>query len=157
MIDVLSFFLVFSASLALGINLLEMLTATTLVQSDPLHHFSKRKKLNKVVMHLMLKNSLYIMMLLIVFLTVYLDDPGNLNMYYGTFISIMVVALLGYALLDPIYIDRVRPRRTRVKRSFVFKVSKKKEKRIVFTIKTLGLINSFILPLVVILLIFRSF
>ncbi len=141
---IIFFMIVFVFSCNFGINLIEILTALTVLKSDPVNHLARTKRLEKNIMVLTAKNAVYLAVLLVVFITLMLFQPDLMHIYYAMFGVILVSSFFIYSVINPYLIDKVKPIRTRTGKRFSFKTQSKRENKIISFLGILRLINTFL-------------
>ncbi len=136
------YILVFVISSSLGMNIIETLTATTIYQSDLSSHSSIAKRLDKTVIFFSIKNAMHLIVLFVIFLMSMFVYPDIMDDIFLIFTIMMIITIVAYAIINPYYIESVRPVKTRLGRKFRFKINTKKEKRILWILKNIRIINA---------------
>lgn len=143
--------IIINYSLLIGINIIEVLCALTLVRVDPA---ISGKSIEKSAVYLLFKNSIYILILLASFTLVFILAE-DITVYYFLFVMILFLTLLTYAILNPYAIKSVNFKKTRLGRLLFFRTNAMKERIIFGTLKHLRVMTFFISVGVIILLIFE--
>jgi hypothetical protein len=127
-------------SVLIGINIIEVLTALILVRVDPSHI---GKSIEKYAVYLLVKNSLYILILIATFTLVVIMNE-EITVYYFAFVCILIMTMLLYIMLDPYRVKSVRFKKTRLGRLLYFETYAFKERHIFGFLKHLRVMTVFV-------------
>lgn len=122
-------FLIFAfiLSLKLSINLFYVLELNLVFFLDSIKYNKLVTRFNKTIKFSVLLLIVYLLSFFLFLIYSIITDRAYVNIVYGIFISVLLFFLILYAIINPLLVENIKLKRTRLGRKIYFESSSKKE------------------------------
>ena len=120
--------LVLILSLKFSINLFYVIELKSIQFVNYMKYNNKNNRIRKTINLSIALASLYLLLIFLIFVHGILTNISHINQAHGIFALVLVIFFIMYALINPLHIDNITLKKTRLGRKIYFESSSKREK-----------------------------